>query len=206
MASIRKRRLPTGRIRWQVDFKDGEGKRRAKLFTRKKDADAYLVDARARVAKGSFVHDVDAPTLEAAAYAWLAHCKIRCDTGRRMERATLRDYSEKVRLHILSPELGLRSFSLSHLKRKTVNEYRDSLLASGRPEATARKALTVLRLVLNHAVDNGQISENPAQGVRVIRSSRIQAKVALPSKEDVRMLIEGASNRLSPHRSPTRRS
>ena len=39
MATIRKRTLPSGLIRWQVDFSDQTGKRRSKLFPRRKDAD-----------------------------------------------------------------------------------------------------------------------------------------------------------------------
>ena len=32
MATIRKRTLPSGLVRWQVDFTDQAGKRRSKLF------------------------------------------------------------------------------------------------------------------------------------------------------------------------------
>lgn len=32
LATIRKRKLPSGLIRWQTSYVDGAGKRRAKLF------------------------------------------------------------------------------------------------------------------------------------------------------------------------------
>ena len=63
MATIRKRLLPSGQTRWQVDFKDAAGRRRAKLFARKKDADRFLTDARARVQAGTYVHDADSVTV-----------------------------------------------------------------------------------------------------------------------------------------------
>lgn len=50
MATIRKRTLPSGLVRWQVDFTDQPGKRRSKLFPRGKDADVYLGKVRSLVA------------------------------------------------------------------------------------------------------------------------------------------------------------
>ena len=43
MASIRKRTLPSGKTAWLVDFKDANGKRRARQFAAKREADAFLV-------------------------------------------------------------------------------------------------------------------------------------------------------------------
>ena len=94
VATIKKRLLPSGLIRWQVNFTDANTVRRAKLFERKKDADAYLVVARAQVRAGTFVSDSDALSVGAAADAWLDQCRLRRDTGRRMERATCRDYDD----------------------------------------------------------------------------------------------------------------
>ena len=37
MATVRKRKLPSGLIRWQASYVDVAGKRRAKLFDRKCD-------------------------------------------------------------------------------------------------------------------------------------------------------------------------
>ena len=135
MASIRKRTLPSGLNRWQVDFYDQRGKRRGKLFERKKDADAFLVKARAQVAAGTYMHDSDSPTVAEIAQGWLDHCAARRDAGRRMEKATYRDYADKVRLHLNDAEVGIGTLKLSRLTRKEVNAFRDRLLASGRSEA-----------------------------------------------------------------------
>lgn len=107
MATIRKRTLPSGLIRWQVDFSDNDGKRRARLFERRKDADAFLVKARAQVQMGTYIHDALSATLGEAAETWLDHCRARRDAGRRMERATCRDYEDKVRLHIKEASIGI---------------------------------------------------------------------------------------------------
>jgi hypothetical protein len=57
MATIRKRTLPSGLVRWQVDFTDQAGKRRSKLFPRRKDADVYLVKVRSLVANHTYLAD-----------------------------------------------------------------------------------------------------------------------------------------------------
>ncbi len=196
MATIRKRQLPSGQTRWQVDFTDHTGKRRAKQFERRKDADVFLVKARAQVQAGNYIHDAVSQTLSEAAEQWLDHCRARRDAGRRMERATCRDYEDKVRLHIKDAEHGIAHVKLSKLTRKTVNEFRDRMLASGRSEAMTRKILGVLRLLLNYAVDNGELYGNPAQGVQVIRGSRIDQKIDLPSKAHVKKLLDNATGRL----------
>lgn len=196
MATIRKRTLPSGLTRWQVNFTDAGGVRRAKLFERRKDADKYLVKVRPEILAGTFVADSESITVGEAADAWLAHCKLRRDAGRRMERATCRDYEDKVRLHIKDAEKGIADVKLSRLTRKAVNDFRDRLLESGRSESMTRKVLSVLKLLLSHAMDNGQVHVNAAQGVRVLRASRVEHKAAAPSKETVKKLIDGASGRL----------
>ncbi len=198
MATIRKRTLPSGLMRWQVTFTDQLGKRRAKLFERKKDADAFLVMARYQVANNTFLADAESMTVSEAAKAWLDHCKIRCDTGQRMERGTLRDYRDKLRLHIEDPEVGIAQVKLSKLTRQHVNEFRDRLLASGRSEHMAKRTLSVLKLLLNHAIDNGHAHVNAAEGVKVIRASRIVYKAPVPSKKSIRALIEAADDSFKP--------
>jgi integrase len=198
MASLRKRRLPSDKIAWLVDFKDVNGKRKARQFATRRDADAFLVQARAQVAAGTYVHDSDSVTAAEAAALWLGRCQTRCATRRRMERATLRDYEGKLRLHILDPEIGIGATKLSRLTRKAVSDFRDRLLSGGRSEVQTRKVLSVLSLILAQAQEEGLIGQNPAFGVRVIRSSRVNEKVHIPSKEAVRRLIEAASDTFRP--------
>jgi hypothetical protein len=74
MATTRKRTLPSGLVRWQVDFTDQAGKRRSKLFPRRKDADVYLVKVRSLVANHTYLADSDSTTVAEAAKSWLDHC------------------------------------------------------------------------------------------------------------------------------------
>ncbi|WBU52998.1 site-specific integrase [Paracoccus sp. SCSIO 75233] len=199
MATIRKRTLPSGLVRWQVDFTDQAGKRRSRMFPRRKDADVYLVKVRSLVANNTYLADSESTTVAEAAKAWLDHCALRCQTGRRMERSTLRGYSDYVRLHITAPGIGIGDKLIAQLSRRHVNEFRDRLLLNGRSEHLTRRALSVLKLVLDHAIDNGKLFTNAAQGVRVIRSGRIEHKAPVPSKEAIRALIGAADEGLKPH-------
>jgi integrase len=199
MATIRKRTLPSGLVRWQVDFTDQAGKRRSKLFPRRKDADVYLVKVRSLVANHTYLADSESITVAEAAKSWLEHCEVRQKTGRRMERATLRGYSDYVRLHITDQKVGIGDKLIVQLTRRHVNEFRDRLLINGRSEHLTRRALSVLKLILDHAIDNGQLFTNAAQGVRVIKSSRIDHMAPVPSKEAIRALIEAADEDFKPH-------
>ena len=194
MATIRKRELPSGLIRWQVDFTDQSGKRRSKLFERRKDADVYLVKIRPLVANNTFLADGESITVAAAAQNWLDHCTLRCQTKRRMERATLYGYKLYVRLHLNHPEIGIGDRLIAQLARRHVNEFRDRLLLAGRSEHLTRRAITTLKMVLDHAIDNGYLFTNVAGGVKVIRASRIDYKAPVPSKETIRGLISSPAS------------
>ena len=198
MATIRKRVLPSGKVAWQCDFRDANGKRRSRQFATKREADSFLVKARADIASGTYVHDSESITVLDASQIWLSECVRRKEAGQRMERATLRDYESKVRHHILDPEVGLGCIKLSRLTRKMVSEFRDRLLDTGRSEAQTRKVLSVLGLIVSHAQDEGLAVQNPVQGVRVIRSTRATNKVRALVKEDVRRLIDAASDDFKP--------
>jgi integrase len=158
MATIRKRTLPSGLVRWQVDFTDQAGKRRSKLFPRRKDADVYLVKVRSLVANNTYLADSESITVADTAKSWLDHCEVRCKTGRRMERSTLRGYSDYVRLHITASGIGIGDKLITQLTRRHVNEFRDRMLINGRSEHLTRRALSTLKLLLDHAIDNGQPS------------------------------------------------
>ena len=159
----------------------------------------YLVKVRSLVANHTYLADSDSTTVADAAKAWLDHCELRCKTGRRMEKSTLRGYSDYVRLHITAPEIGIGDKLIAQLTRRHVNEFRDRMLLNGRSEHLTRRALSALKLALDHAIDNGQLFTNAAQGVRVIKSSRIEHKAPVPSKEAIRALIEVADEDFKPH-------
>ena len=79
--SVRKQRWVTRkgepREAWLVDYKDGEGERRAKFFKKKKDADAYHSSVRVEVAAGTHTPPSRSITLKQAAEDWLNSSRAR---------------------------------------------------------------------------------------------------------------------------------
>jgi integrase len=121
--SIRKRAQGV-KIVWQVDYRDQTGARRHKQFQTKREADTWLVQARAQVAGGVHTPDSTSITVSDAAALWLARA---ARDG--LERATIRQYKEHVDIHIV-PRIG--TTKLARLSAPVVNAFVDQLILDGR--------------------------------------------------------------------------
>lgn len=183
MASIRKRKLPSGEVRWLVDYRDMAGKRRAKMFLSKRDADAYLVKARGEVALGTHVADSQSVTVGDAADIWV-------EAGERdnLEATTVRQRRQHVDLHI-KPLLG--HTRLSRLTSPAIQAFVDQLL-EGRSRALSRSVLTSLKGLIAEAQRRGLIGHNPALVARVVkRRGEVgeDGAVSFPPKSDLRAML-----------------
>src|SRR5262249_14608096 len=83
------------------------GKRRAKQFDTKKNADAYCQKIEDELGKGLHVPAAASVTVEAAAQNWLDWCEERLRRRQRMTRATLHNYKAATKCHIVA-HLGER--------------------------------------------------------------------------------------------------
>lgn len=186
--SIRKREwtTPTGEARtaWQVDYRDGAGKRRSKQFDRKKDADAFATTANWEVKQGTHTADSQSITVQKAAENWIKRGELE-----KLELSTLNAYGQHVDKHIL-PELG--SIKLNQLTRPRIEEYRDWLLGNGRSRDMAKRVLRSLTSIVKEAQRVGYVAQNVALGVTVKRSGRDKIKVVPPTKAVMKALIDAA--------------
>lgn len=187
MPAIRKREWtsPAGERKsaWIVDYRDAAGKRRAKQFARKKDAEAWSTQAAWHVSQGTHTPDSQSITVARAADLWL-------ERGRReqLEPSTLAAYEQHVRLH-LTPLCGARK--LSQLTKPIVEGYRDQLVDKlSRPMAS--RVMRSLSAIVAEAQRRGMVAQNVAAGVRVSRAKRESAKVVIPTKPELRAIIESA--------------
>jgi integrase len=191
MASIRRRCWITAqgeqRVAWQTDVTDQHGKRHQLQFARRKDADAWLVQARARVAAGTFTPDATSITIGQAAELWLARC---ARDG--LEMATLKQYRSHVAHHI-EPLLG--STKLSRLTTPIAEQFVDDMLVGGRSRALSKKVLASLKAVIKEAQRRGLVAQNVASGVTVKIAKRHKQKVEIPSKAEIKAEIDGATGR-----------
>jgi integrase len=181
MSSVRKRILPrTGEVRWQVDYRDQAGKRRAKQFATKARAVSYETAVRSEIDLGTHVADSDSITVEAACYLWIARGETEG-----LEPSTLRQYRQHVKHHIV-PLIG--ATRLSRLKKPAVEEFRDRLVQS-RSRALARAVLTSLKGILKEAGRRGLVGHNAAAETEVRLSKRDKARIEIPTKDEIRAIL-----------------
>jgi len=192
MASINKRCWITQggerRSAWEVSYRDQHGKRRRKQFARRKDADTWLVKARAEVASGVHTPDSQSITVAEAADIWLYACMHGRDGRDPVEPHTFRAYESQVRLHIV-PLIGTEL--LSRLTTPKIATLRDALLDT-RSRAMAKKVLASLKAIITEAQSRGLINQNVAKPVTITMATRHKARVNIPTKDEVRTIIAKA--------------
>lgn len=161
---------------WLVDYKDQHGKRRARQFSTKKEAEAYADRARDEIRQGRHTHDRDSITIAVATDLWIAAAEAE-----NLERSTIKRYRELSRLHIV-PKFG--ALKLSQLTKAQVIEWRQELLTA-KSRSMASKIVRALSAILNNAMEIGAISQNVASDVKVGRAKRECAasdnRCAMPS-------------------------
>lgn len=191
MATIRKRTLPSGKTCWLAGYVDGGGKRRFRQFPTRKEADAFLTQARAQVASGVHTPDSVSPTVAEAAEIWLKRCQRD-----RLERTTIEQYRGHVELHI-APRIG--ATKLSRLTPPLVNEFADQLLTAGRSRELCRRVLISLSSIVTEAQRRGLVTVNNVRSAKPVkRSAREDTRPVMPTKPELKALIDGAPERSRP--------
>lgn len=183
MASIRKRRLPSGKFCWQFDYRDQYGKRRSKQFRTKKQAETWQFRIMPEVLLGVHAPDSISITVATACQNWLR----RCD-NEDLAASTLQQYRQHVRKHI-DPFIGLHK--LSRLSTPDVERFVDELTARA-SRSMSRKVLTSLKSVLTEAQRQGRVVQNVAMPVKVRVRRSEEETVQFPSKEQLHGLITAA--------------
>ncbi len=194
MAKVRKRKWTyKGETReaWVVDYFDAEGVRRQQTFKRKRDASDRLDEIKSEQRAGVHTPNSVSITVDEAGKIWIAACKTN-----NLERATVREYENHLKLHI-KPYLGDRK--LSQLKRPMIKMYVDDLLADGRSVAMARKGLTSLGSLIAEAEARGLVAQNVARGHRLPSLKRRNRKAEIPSLEEIHVLVTNAKGRWRPY-------
>lgn len=187
MASIRKRSWQaddgTSKHAWQVDYRDQAGRRRSKQFTRKRDAEQWLVSAASEVQKGVHTPDSVSITVAKAAEIWL---DTRRAAGR--EPTTIAAYDQHVRLHIV-PVCGARKLSqVTAPEVKRLLDHWQSTLS----RSMAQRVLRSFKAIFNEAQVRGLVAQNVALAVRPHTSSRERGKIKVPTKQELRAILKSA--------------
>lgn len=202
--SVRKRQW-TGskgetREGWQADYTDAQGARRRKMFTRKKDAEAFLLTARSEVRDGVHVADSETITIAEAGKLWL-----KSGEAAGLERTTMNQRRQHLGLHIV-PFVG--TVRLNKITVPGVREFQDRLAKEGRSAAMIKRAVVSLGSIIADAQDRGLAVRNPVHERSRARSSarptekraraRLQVGVDIPLPGEIKAMLEHAAGRWRP--------
>ncbi len=178
-----------GKTAWIVDYMDQDGIRRLKTFKTKKEADAEETKIRHEVSQGTHTADSASVTVAEAAERWIKGREI---DG--VERSTLAQYRQHIDLHI-NPLVG--TVKLSRLTAPRVNTFKETLLET-RSRAMAAKVLQSFRSLIADAQGRGLVAQNVARGVTIKARNRDKEPVTIPTKDDIRTMLENVSDRWRP--------
>jgi integrase len=168
---------------------DSSGKRRAKQFDRRCEAEAYLLQVRGDLARGLHVAPGASPTIADVAAIWIQ----RCDRDR-LERSTTRQYRSHLKNHIL-PICG--KMKLSDMTSPRAHALVDELLKT-RSHAMTRKVLSSLSSIFEEATKRGLASHNPIASIRVRTPSDERHELEMPTRDELRAMLHEVHGRWRP--------
>ena len=190
--SVRKRVWTTRRGErkeaWIVDYAVN-GSRHLKTFERKKDADAYEAQVSVDVGKGIHIAPSKSVTVAEAGELWIKACEAD-----ELERATINNYKQHLRLHI-APHLG--HYKLSALTVPLMRKFSDSLRDNGRSPTRVRVVMASFGALLADALERGLVATNVVRSMKKERTrkskreqkQRLRVGVDIPSPDEIRRLI-----------------
>lgn len=169
---------------------DSAGKRRAKLFDRKSDGEAWLVDVQHDVKRGLHTPGRVSPTVKVAAALW-----IKRSNEKGLEPTTVQQYEEHVDLHIV-PFIGGKK--LSDLTMPAINDFADRLREAERSAAMIRRVVRSLGAIFREARRRGLAASDPTAGLNLNLADREDPRPVIPTKAELQLIIAGAAGRWRP--------
>ena len=184
MGSIESYRLQSGARRYRARYRDPENHQREKGgFTRKNDASNYLAAIAVNLARGDYVDPRDGrENLANLASGWLKNQEVR------LKPSTYRSVESAWRIHV-APRFG--PVALSKIRPSAVDTWVAELSRELSPSSVIR-AHGVLTSVLQMAVRDNRIAQNPATGVRLPRKTRASRQYL--SHQQVELLARSSGN------------
>lgn len=184
MSSVRKVKYRSGRTGWQARWRDPTGAQRAKNFSRRADAERYLVSLESDKLRGRYAD----PRLGRTRVAdWLPEWQA---TRSNLSPATrLRD-DASIRNHVI-PALG--AMPIGQIQPIHVGQWVASLKDQGLAPATTRKAYQLFAAAMAAAVDNGLIPVSPCRKVELPQIETPEMRFLEP--EEIKLLAEAIDER-----------
>src|ERR1700688_2968823 len=189
MATVRKRKLPSGLIVWRASYTDGAGIRRTKQFAKKSAGEAWLVETCHDVARGVHTPGSVSPKIKEAAALWIKRCNEK-----HLEAMTIKGYEEHVDLHIV-PFIGAKK--LSEMTVPACNAFADQLREAGLSAAMIKKVVRSLGSIFKDARRRGLSNVAPTVSLELDLPERDDPRPVIPTKAELQAIIAGATAKKS---------
>jgi integrase len=199
--SVRKRQWVTRKGKhkeaWVVDYAVN-GSRHLKAFKLKKDADAHAAKVTVDISKGIHTPESKSITVAKAGDVWIKACEAD-----ELERATINNYKQHLRLHI-APHLG--HYKLSALSVPLMRKFRDNLRTHGRSPTRVRVVMASLSALLADAQERGHVAVNVVRSMKKERTrkskreqkQKLKIGVDIPSPDEIKRLIAHLPDKYRP--------
>lgn len=164
MASVQKR-IRNGKTSYCVRYRDPTGTQRRKVFSKKGDADRWMVENEASKQHGAWINPADGRVLfRDQAERWFA-------TKASLRASTRWDYRKLLDAQVLP---GFGTAPLADITTFAIREWQAGLMMNGLGAKRAGKALALLSQVLSSAVEEGRLVRNVAAGIKKPRVQRAE--------------------------------
>ena len=150
--------------------------------------------------EGTHVADSASVTVKQAGDLW-----FKSAAAADLERATLDQYRQHLRLHI-EPIIGRTK--LSQLNAPTIRAFEDKLRDTGRSPAMVKYVIRSLGALLADAQERGLIVRNPVRELRRRRrgkrrsrsaqNGKLKVGIDIPTEDEIRSIIQAAKGRWRP--------
>lgn len=189
MAHIRKRTLPSGKVRFEVAWRNTDGGRQFKLYATYREAsDKYAEVLSSRPSSSAPVR--------ALIEGFLAHYDMLVKSSQR-EKSTHQALKNHLNNHLLG-DAEFAGYRCSDIGTPEIQLVLDRLLKKGVSPAMVGKIRTSLSQLFAYGARRGFVGVNPVTSSRVERSDRPEvgkeAAFILPPKEDLKRLLAAAAS------------
>jgi integrase len=191
--SVRKKVIDKGtpqeQLWWIADYTDGSGKRHQERFKRKAEAEAHEQKSKVAIRAGTHVSLDSNLTIADVADQWIKRVEANA-----RERATIRQYREHIRLHIL-PRIG--ALKLAKLTKGHVEGFRDGLIHGDKAlsRAMAHKVLRSLKSMLK-VVRCSHLADDVKVEISKRDKKKLEVGRDIPTPEEVGKIVRTAKGKL----------
>ncbi len=176
------------KIYWRARYRDPRGRERVKTFTRRVDAERFLVGIEHAKLRGEWTEPrLGKIRFDQYAAEWLA---TKADVGPQ----TLTNVQGRLRKHIV-PRFG--ATAMAAVRPADVRKFVAILVESGLAPSTVKSIYLTASQVFAQAVTDGLISRSPCIGIR-LPEERQREQMHFLTPDEVAALAEAITPRFSP--------